>query len=157
MFRASLCPSSGAYQLQQQPLVYRRNVLVAVLLVIRTSETCWAVSKRQTINLYFIAASSWFIHLNVWTCTHLQTLNVQNSVRLNISTWRTLQWRSACGPMRFDASHRERARRRKRHHHHHHVQEGLGLIAVPCILKMKLVPPSLPRSSYVSWSFWFIL
>ena len=36
------------------------------------------------------------------------------------------------------------------HHHHHHVLEGLGLIPVPCILKMKLVPPSLPRSSYVS-------
>jgi len=32
MFRASPCPSSGAYQLQQQqPLVYRRNVMVAVL------------------------------------------------------------------------------------------------------------------------------
>jgi len=28
------------------------------------------------------------------------------------------------------------------HHHHHHVQEGLGLIPVPCILKMKLVPPN---------------
>jgi hypothetical protein len=34
MFRASLCPSSGAYQLQQQPLVYCRNVVVAVLLVV---------------------------------------------------------------------------------------------------------------------------
>jgi hypothetical protein len=34
MFRASACPSSGAYQLQQQPLVYRRNVVVAVLLVV---------------------------------------------------------------------------------------------------------------------------
>jgi len=33
MIRASLCPSSGTYQLQQQPLVYRRNVVVAVLLV----------------------------------------------------------------------------------------------------------------------------
>jgi hypothetical protein len=43
------------------------------------------------------------------------------------------------------------------HHHHHHVQEGFCLIPVPCILKMKLVPPSLPRSSYVSSSFWFIL
>jgi hypothetical protein len=31
MFRPTLCPSSGAYQLQQQPLVYRRNVVVAVL------------------------------------------------------------------------------------------------------------------------------
>ena len=34
MFRASSCPSSGAYQLQQQPLVYRRNVVVTVLLVV---------------------------------------------------------------------------------------------------------------------------
>jgi hypothetical protein len=34
MSRASLCPSSGAYQLQQKPLVYRRNVVVAVLLVV---------------------------------------------------------------------------------------------------------------------------
>jgi len=35
MFRASLCPSSGAYQLQQQqPLVYHRNVVVAALLFV---------------------------------------------------------------------------------------------------------------------------
>jgi hypothetical protein len=34
MFRESLCPSSGAYQLQQQPLVYRRNVVVAMLLAV---------------------------------------------------------------------------------------------------------------------------
>jgi len=34
MFRAFLCPSSGAYQLQQQPLIYRRNVVVTVLLVV---------------------------------------------------------------------------------------------------------------------------
>jgi hypothetical protein len=35
MFRASSCPSSGAYQLQQQqPLVYRWSVVVAVLLVL---------------------------------------------------------------------------------------------------------------------------
>jgi len=50
MFRASLCPSSGAYQLQQQqPLVYRRNVVVAVVLAVvgpvvmmgvRMPETC---------------------------------------------------------------------------------------------------------------------
>jgi hypothetical protein len=32
MFRASSCPSSGAYQMQQRLLIYRRNV-VAVLLV----------------------------------------------------------------------------------------------------------------------------
>jgi hypothetical protein len=34
MFRASSCPSSRAYQLQQQLLVYRRNVVVTVLLVV---------------------------------------------------------------------------------------------------------------------------
>ena len=34
MFRASSCPSSGAYQLQQPPLIYRWSVLVAVLLVV---------------------------------------------------------------------------------------------------------------------------
>jgi len=34
MFQASSCPSSGAYQLQQQPLVYCRNVVVAVLLAV---------------------------------------------------------------------------------------------------------------------------
>jgi DNA-binding helix-hairpin-helix protein with protein kinase domain len=34
MFQAYLCPSSGAYQLQKQPLVYRRNVVVAVLLAV---------------------------------------------------------------------------------------------------------------------------
>ena len=38
-------------------------------------------------------------------------------------------------------------------HHHHRVQEGLGLIPVPCVLKMKFIPPSLPRSPYVSSSF----
>jgi hypothetical protein len=43
------------------------------------------------------------------------------------------------------------------HHHHHHVPEGLGLIPVPCILKMKLVPPALPRSSYVSSSLAYIV
>ena len=34
MFWASSCTSSGAYQLQQQSLVYRRNMVVAVLLVV---------------------------------------------------------------------------------------------------------------------------
>jgi hypothetical protein len=34
MFRASLCPSSGAYQLQQQPLIYPRNVVVTMLLAV---------------------------------------------------------------------------------------------------------------------------
>ena len=43
------------------------------------------------------------------------------------------------------------------HHHHHHVPEGLGMLACSLILKMKLVPLSLPPSSYVSSSVWFIL
>jgi hypothetical protein len=34
MFWASSCPSSGAYQPQQQLLVYRRNTVVAVLMVV---------------------------------------------------------------------------------------------------------------------------
>jgi hypothetical protein len=56
MFRTSLCPSSGAYQLQQQPpLVYRRNVVVAVLLVV--------VSPDRTGHLnfeFFLARSKRF-------------------------------------------------------------------------------------------------
>jgi len=46
-----------------------------LMMGIRMPETCWPVSKRQTINLSLIAASSWLIHLNVWRCTDLQTLN----------------------------------------------------------------------------------
>jgi hypothetical protein len=34
MFRAPTCPSSQAYQLQYPPLVYRWNVVVAVLLAV---------------------------------------------------------------------------------------------------------------------------
>jgi len=34
MFWASLLPSSGAYKLQHEPLVHRRNVVVAVMLVV---------------------------------------------------------------------------------------------------------------------------
>ena len=41
MFRASLFPSSGAYQLQQQPLIYSRNVVVAVSLVVVEQKHCY--------------------------------------------------------------------------------------------------------------------
>jgi hypothetical protein len=42
MFWASSCPSSGANQLQQQqPLVYRRNVVVAVLLIDHEQQHCY--------------------------------------------------------------------------------------------------------------------
>jgi hypothetical protein len=34
MFRASSRPSSGAHQLQWQPLVYHWNVVIAVLLIV---------------------------------------------------------------------------------------------------------------------------
>jgi hypothetical protein len=34
MFRVSSCPSSEVYQLQEEPLVYRWNVVIAVLLVV---------------------------------------------------------------------------------------------------------------------------
>ena len=53
MFRASLCPSSGAYQLQQQPLVYRRNVVVAVLLADHGQQHCYyhvpTVNQRRLV------------------------------------------------------------------------------------------------------------
>ena len=55
------------------------------------------------------------------------------------------------------SARKSRVERIKNEHHHHDVQEGLGLIPVLCILKMKMGPPSLPRSSCVSSSFWFIL
>ena len=51
MFRASLCPSSGAYQLQQQPLVYRRNVVVAVLLVVVGPTDVPTVNQRLLLQL----------------------------------------------------------------------------------------------------------
>jgi hypothetical protein len=51
MFRVSSCPSSGAYQLQQQqqPLVYRRNVVIAVLLVVVGVEL-YLNDKQETCN-----------------------------------------------------------------------------------------------------------
>jgi hypothetical protein len=57
MFRASLCPSSGAYQLQQQqqPLVYRRSVVVAVLLTDHDQQHCYhhvpTVNQRLLLQL----------------------------------------------------------------------------------------------------------
>jgi hypothetical protein len=39
MFQASLCPSSGAYQLQQQPLVYRRNVVLLAMVGLTTANS----------------------------------------------------------------------------------------------------------------------
>ena len=44
-----------------------------LMMGMRMPETCWAVFKRQTINL---RASGWLIYLNIWWCTDLQTLNI---------------------------------------------------------------------------------
>jgi hypothetical protein len=70
-YRSTCFRHPHAHQFQQQPPVHRRNVVVAVLLAVvgpvmgmRMPETCSAVSKRQTINLYLNAASSWLIRLN---------------------------------------------------------------------------------------------
>jgi len=47
MFRASLCSTLGAYQLQQQPLVYRRNVVVAVLLFVVGPERTYHEQQHE--------------------------------------------------------------------------------------------------------------
>jgi hypothetical protein len=64
MFRASSCPSSGAYELQQQPLVYRRNVVVAVLLVVvspvrtdHNQQQCYVPSVNQRLLLLQLIGS----------------------------------------------------------------------------------------------------
>jgi len=59
MFRASPRPSSGAQQLQQQPLVYRWNMVVAVLSVMvghdHDQQHCYhhlrAVNQRLLLQL----------------------------------------------------------------------------------------------------------
>jgi len=50
MFRAPLGPSSGAHQLQQQPLVYRRNVVVAVLLAVVGTTTANSTDTPADLN-----------------------------------------------------------------------------------------------------------
>jgi hypothetical protein len=57
MFRALLCPLSGAYQLQQQPLVYRRNVVVAGLLVVVGPVVCECVKMQGPTNPRFLTHS----------------------------------------------------------------------------------------------------
>jgi hypothetical protein len=58
MFRAFLSPSSGAYQLQQQPLVYRWNVVVAVLLAVVGQQHCYhhGPTVNQRLLLQFIGS-----------------------------------------------------------------------------------------------------
>jgi hypothetical protein len=56
MFRASLCPSSGAYQLQQQFVVYRWNVVVAVLLVVVSPVVTGPTTTNSTAITTFLQA-----------------------------------------------------------------------------------------------------
>jgi hypothetical protein len=55
MFQASLCPSSGAYQLLPPHSYSKPEGAAAVdgllMIGVRMLETCGAVSKQQTINL----------------------------------------------------------------------------------------------------------
>jgi hypothetical protein len=54
MFRASLCPSSGAYQLQQQPLVYRRELVIAVLLAVVGTFVTDSTTANSTATTTFL-------------------------------------------------------------------------------------------------------
>jgi hypothetical protein len=58
MFRASSCPSSGAQQLQQQPLVYNRNLMIAVLLVVVGPVDQTTTGFRKILNIKFNENSS---------------------------------------------------------------------------------------------------
>jgi hypothetical protein len=53
-FRVSLFPLSGAYQLQQQPLVYRPNVVVAVLLFVVRPVTTGPTTTNSTATTKFL-------------------------------------------------------------------------------------------------------
>ena len=91
MFRAFLCPSSRAYQLQQQPLVFRRNVVVAVLLALvglvringnnrqcnNTMKAADRIRLNQEIKFLYIITVN-FAKKNI---SYLSlTVNLQNSI-----------------------------------------------------------------------------
>jgi hypothetical protein len=72
MFRASSCPSSGAYQLQYPPLVYRWNVVVAVLVVVgpvgptTTNNTATTTARFTLLALFLchvISMELWSAHV----------------------------------------------------------------------------------------------
>jgi len=66
MFRALLCPSSGARQTAVTASGFRMNVEVEVFsAVAENTETCWAVSLRQSNKiLLLIVACSWVFYLS---------------------------------------------------------------------------------------------
>ena len=105
------------------PTLKRKKGLI--LLFWKEVKTLWNVSYRSVIQiLYQKTCVLYQIPLTHWS--RITSKDVTNSV-------------SKFGGILFT-------------HHHHHVPEGLGMLACSLIPKMKLVPPSLPRSSYVSSS-----
>jgi hypothetical protein len=116
---------------------YRWSVVVTALLVV--------VGPVEIIRYFLIHADHYSI---MHICLH--RLELPNSLPHTISLF-------LLGLREQNTNRKNKNHYHHHHHHHHHVQEGLGLIPVPCILRMKLAPPSLLRSSYVSLSSWFIL
>jgi hypothetical protein len=60
MFWGSSRPSSGAQQLQEQPLVYRWSVVVAMLLVVVGPATCFGGPHAHHQELNNCSSSLWF-------------------------------------------------------------------------------------------------
>jgi hypothetical protein len=77
MFRASLCPSSGACELQQQPLVYRRNVVVAVLLAVvgPVRPTTANSTATTTLRMYLVIYVFCVLKRNLHVCGKKQKNN----------------------------------------------------------------------------------
>ena len=109
MFRASLCPSQQccwSWSVRREPDRPRPTALLPprsygkpeaaaavdrlLMMGTRMPETCWAVSRQQTVNLYLIAASGWLIHLNAWRCTDLHTLNLSHTVCNETCQWKSI-------------------------------------------------------------------
>jgi len=60
-----------------------------LMMGMKMPETCWAVSKRQAVNMLLIAASIWLIHLNLYICIYLI---YKYSRGLHNTVWRAALW-----------------------------------------------------------------
>jgi len=96
-----------------------------------TNILCWcsAASNPTAVSCYCL--SMW--KLDKRRDKSITLTSVGKNLILYIA-WHIAHWRQECHKSKFGVfwviGHH--------HHLHHHVQEGLGLIPVPCILKMKL-------------------